>query len=349
MAQPGRKHAGDFVCLRIMYTIGAILPTTKLFGGVRRFFELGERFIQQGHRMIILSPEGEKPDWFSYNATVDKIDNRDQYHFSILFIMQKEALPLLLAASARIKVFYHVLQTEEIKEVLKHPEVRIFANSTNIALHDKKKYGIEALPLQGGVNLPATIKPVAEQREEDVFTIMCFGRLSRMRKGTRFVVWAAERLYRQGYNVKLLLYDAPIDEKSKRLIAAFKPKLPFEFVLNHPVEDNESLFKRASVFVSAEKNAGWSNASAEALSCGIPLVATLSGTKDFLVHNKTGLVVWRNSFSIAWAIKRLIKNKDLRASLSVNGRKKIEEFSWDILAGKILDYVQKEMAGSSQP
>lgn len=320
-----------------MHLIGAIVPTTKLFGGVRRYFELGERFIQHGHQMIILSPEGERPDWFTYRSKVDKIENINQYKFTALFCMQKEVLPLLLAANASLKIFYHVLESEEIKDVLKHPEIKIFANSTNILLHDRKKYGIEAFLQQGGVNLPATIKDVSN--DDEVFTIMCFGRLVRKRKGTRFVVRAAEKLYRSGYNIKLLLYDTPVDEKSKKLIEGFKAKVPFEFVLNHPVADNESLFKRASVFVSAEKKAGWSNASAEALSCGIPLIATLSGTKDFLINNETGLVVWRNSFSIARALKKLIKDKALRGRLSVNGRKKIESFSWDVLATNILAYI----------
>jgi glycosyltransferase involved in cell wall biosynthesis len=320
-----------------MHLIGAIVPTTKLFGGVRRFFELGERFIQHGHQMIILSPEGEKPDWFTYRSKVDKIENINQYKFTALFSMQKEVLPLLLAANASLKIFYHVLESEEIKDILKHPEIKIFANSTNILLHDRKKYGIEAFLQQGGVNLPATIKDVSN--DDEVFTIMCFGRFVRKRKGTRFVVRAAERLYRGGYNIKLLLYDTPVDEKSKKLIEEFKARVPFEFVLNHPVADNESLFKRASVFVSAEKKAGWSNASAEALSCGIPLIATLSGTKDFLIHNETGLIIWRNSFSIARALKKLIKGKALRCRLSVNGRKKIESFSWDVLATNILAYI----------
>jgi glycosyltransferase involved in cell wall biosynthesis len=320
-----------------MYTIGVILPSAKLFGGIRRFFELGERFTQQGHRMIILTPEGIMPDWFNYNSTVDKIANISQYNFTALFAMQKEALNQLLNASASIRIFYHILKSEEIKEVIKHPEIKIFANSTNILQHDKKKYGIDAILLQGGVNLPATIKDVS--KNDDVFTIMCFGRLGRMRKGTRFVVRAAEKLYRQGYEIKLLLFDTPVDEKSQKLVEKFTTRVPFEFVLNHPVAENESLFKRASVFVSAEKNAGWSNSSAEALSCGIPLIATLSGTKDFLIHNKTGLVVWRNSFSIARALKKLIKDKQLRVKLSINGRKKIESYGWDDLAAKILSYI----------
>ncbi len=328
-----------------MYTIGAILPTTKLFGGVRRFFELGERFIQQGHTMIILTPEGEQPDWLHYSVIVEKLSNIDQYHFTALFAIQKEALSLFQEANADIRIFYHVLESEDITDVIKYPEIKIFANSTNILQHDKKKYGIDAFLLKGGVNLPATIKDVS--KEEDVFTIMCFGRLGRKRKGTRFVVKAAERLYRQGYHVKLLLYDTPIDEKSKKDIEQFTTKVPHEFVLNHPVAENEALFKRASVFVSAEKNAGWSNSSAEALSCGIPLIATMSGTKDFLVDNETGLVVWRNSFSISRALKKLISDKALRIKLSVNGRKKIELFNWDKLAADILTYIdnlQKKQA-----
>lgn len=320
-----------------MYTIGVVLPNTKLFGGVRRFFELGEHFISHGHQMIILTPEGEAPDWFNYKSTVDIISNLDQYHFSVLFITEIKFLNELLAGNATLKVFYHILESEKIHDVLKHPEIKIFANSANMALHDKKKYGIETVVQQGGVNLPSTIKDFS--KDDDPFVVMCFGRLSRKKKGTMIVVKAAERIYKQGYKIKLLLFDTPTDEKSKKAIEDFKTIVSYEFVLNHPVADNESLFKRASVFVSAEKRAGWSNASAEALSCGIPLIATLSGTRNFLIDNETGLVVWRNTFSIARALKKMIKDKELRMKLSVNGRKKIEEFSWTNLAVSILNYL----------
>lgn len=38
-------------------TMAAILPHTKLFGGVKRFLELGSVFESHGHRFLVFTPE----------------------------------------------------------------------------------------------------------------------------------------------------------------------------------------------------------------------------------------------------------------------------------------------------
>lgn len=320
------------------FIIGVILPHTKLFGGVKRFFELGEIFIRQGHQMIIFTPDGVSADWCKFNGKVEKISNITSYSLHALFLTEPEFLKDLLAADSKLKIFYHVGPRASLKEVLKHKEVILFVNSENMFLLDKKKYGIEGIKAKGGVKLPDEIKIPVENPSP--FTIMCYGRLSRKGKGTGIVVRAVKSLYRKGHNVKLLLFDTPIDEKGRELAANFDPGIPFEFILNHPVDKNEELFKRADVFVAVEKKGGWSNTAAEALSAGIPLIASNTGTKDFLIHEETGLKVWRMSWFVEKAILRLMKDYSLRKKLSVNGRKKMETLDWNSLADFILKYIK---------
>ncbi len=44
--------------------IAVILPHIKLFGGVKRYLELGNVFVDMGHQFIIYVPEKAKIDWF---------------------------------------------------------------------------------------------------------------------------------------------------------------------------------------------------------------------------------------------------------------------------------------------
>lgn len=325
------------------YKFAVILPHTLLFGGVRRFFELGELFIRNGHQMYVFTPEGKSPDWFRFSGTVDTLSNLGNYSLDCLFTTEHVFLQNLLEARSKLKIFYHVGPRASLKEVMKHPEVIVFSNSTNMYLYDKKKYGLETVKALGGVHIPEKAKEIT--LPQDPFTIMCYGRLSRKGKGTGIVVKAAEKLFRQGYNIKLVLFDAPLDEKGRKQIEAFKPKVPFEFVVDHPVEKNEDLFKRADVFVAVEKKGGWSNTAAEALSAGIPLVASNTGTNDFLVDGVTGLKVWRHSFFVKKAIKKLMNNIELQKKLAANGREKMKTLSWEALAGFIMKFVDERLKG----
>lgn len=322
--------------------LGVILPHTKLFGGVKRFFELGNIFIDKGHEFIVFTPEGLAPDWFNFNGKIDVLNNLSSYSLDALFFVEVKVLKNVLEAKAKNKIFYYVITKKILKDIVKHPEIKIFANSTNVYEYAKKHYRIESFKAFGGVDVKkfATTSP---KTISDEITVMVYGRLNRKRKGARFVIRACERLYRRGKKIKLLLFDTPVDEKSKELIEKFTCKVPHEFVLNHPVNDNKSLFRRGDIFVSAEKRAGWSNTSAEAMASEVAVIATKSGTKDIIINNETGLVIRRNSFSIAKAINKLINSEELRNKLAANGRKYIEKFDWEILANNIYKYLEDKV------
>lgn len=315
---------------------GVILPHTKLFGGVRRFFELGEILHRRSHQMIIFTPDGIKPDWFLYSGEIEKLDNLSQYTFDALFITETDFLDHLIRARTRLRVFYHVGPRANLDKVLKQKDIIVFSNSSNMYELDKRKYGIETIKAFGGVHIPDQAK---EYNPGNPIKIMAYGRLTRKGKGTSLVIRACEKLYSKGYPVKLILFDSPIDELSFQKIKNFKCKVPYDFILNHPVDKNEELFKMADIFVAAEKKGGWSNTAAEALASGIPVVATKTGTRDFLFDNETGLSVWRFSFFIRRALERLINDKPLATRLARNGREKISAYSWEKLADFIEQYV----------
>jgi glycosyltransferase involved in cell wall biosynthesis len=318
-------------------TMGAILPHTKLFGGVKRFFELGDVLSTRGNRFIVFTPEGLAPDWYPDACPVEKVSKLPSYQLDALFITEEAFLEDLLNANTRLRIFYHVGPRPKLFRALKYKEVIVFVNSTNMFDLDRRKYGIRAVKALGGVRISTVAK--APKKQGAPFVVMAYARLSRKGKGTELVVNACEKLYKKGYNIKLLLFDSPLDEMSCEKVRKFHCKVPFEFVIDHPVRDNSKLFARADVFVAAEKKGGWSNTAAEALASAVPLIGTSTGTKDFLIHNETGLLVWRHSYFIRKAIERLIKNPDLAHTLAVNGRRKIEEFNWEALADFIQSYV----------
>jgi glycosyltransferase involved in cell wall biosynthesis len=321
-------------------TLGVILPHTKIFGGVKRFFEIGNILIQRGHKFIVFTPEGERPFWFDFKGDVQVLESISRFSFDALFTTEPAFLDDLFKADTKVRVFYAVLQRRYMRKVVAQKNLIIFANSGKLYDYlggEKRKNLVKCI---GGIDANKFhYQPKEPRNPSEPFTVLAYGRFYRKKKGTSLVVKACESLYRKGYNVKLLLFDSPVDDLSRKKVSAFTCKVPFEFFVDYPVERLPELYYKADVFVSAERNAGWSNTTAEAMACGVPVIATTSGTEDFLFDDETGLRVWRHPYFIRKAIEKVINDPVRARTLAENGRKKITEFSWTRLADFFEAYI----------
>jgi glycosyltransferase involved in cell wall biosynthesis len=120
--------------------------------------------------------------------------------------------------------------------------------------------------------------------------------------------------------------------------------VPFDFHLNLSQDKMAWLYSQADLFVSAEKRAGWSNTTAEAMACKIPVLCTKSGTQDFAVHDETAFTIpYAHPFLLRLGIKRMIEDKELRFRLARSGYEKILEFTWSSVADTLEGIFQKEL------
>lgn len=321
--------------------LGVILPHTRLSGGVKRFIELGRIFSEQGHSFTVYTPDGKPPAWTTNHSRIASFSDLSGEENEVLFITDRKHKQVLIDARAKYKVFYHVSLHHKSRIMVLDKRLHTFACSTNVARHDKLWFGAKPFLAAGGVNTTLFYPRVLPDIHEKTLTILIYGRIFEKVKGTKIAVQACERLLKKYPFIKLLLFDTPISPSMSEAIENFTTPVPYDFILNHPVEENISIFHRADIFVGAEKGAGWANTVAEAMACGIPVVATNSGTMDILIHNKTGLVVKRNPASIARGIEKLIKAPELRNELAIQARKHIENFDWKILANRIISWYEE--------
>lgn len=327
-------------------TFGVILPHTKIFGGVKRFFEIGNILILKGHHFMVFTPDGQPPGWFDFKGSVLKLERISAYSFDALFTTEPDFIGELDKANTQLRIFYAVLQRRYIKQVTSRKDLIVFANSGSLYRYlggEKKENVFKCI---GGID---TKKFEFRRREPRTpgapFVVLVYGRFYRRKKGTSLVVKACEALYKDGYNLKLLLFDTPVDDEARKKVQKFTCALPFQFFVDFPVEKVAELYHQSDLFVSAERNAGWSNTCAEAMACGVPVIATTSGTEDFLIHGQTGLVTWRHPWFIKRAIKKIYHDNDLRSTVAVNARQKIEGFSWENLAEVIETVILKGRSG----
>ena len=324
--------------------IGVLLPHTKLYGGVKRFLELGNIFVEMGHGFCAYTPDAEPPKWFDFRGRMAKMDELAGDSLDALFTTTTAFVPMLAAAHARHKVFYHVRIKENLRDFVDDDGIEIFACSSNVYEHDLRRYHRKAFMAVGGVTVAnykaKTDYSVGEGRP---FVVMGYGRLAERVKGTKYVVKACEHLYRRGYNIKLLLFDTALSAEWQRKIDSFTCKCPFEFVQNHPFNRNSELFNRADCFVSAEnpRYSGWNNTVAEAMACALPVVSTKAGTMDLLDDGVNGIRSARWTFCFERHIARLYHDEELRRRLGTAARRHVEQFDWHLVAERIIKHIEQ--------
>ncbi|MBN1981574.1 MAG: glycosyltransferase [Chitinivibrionales bacterium] len=328
--------------------IGAILPHTLLFGGVKHYLEIGETFIARGHSYVLFTPDGHAVQWCEFHGTVLPLTEIGHFQFDLLMTSEEMFLEHLINSTARIKVFYVINENKALRRIVKNRDILFFANSTRSLRRIQRIIRVTAFRAFCGVNTDDFF-PGEETIPQRPFVVMTYGRQSMRLKGTHLVTKACEHLYKNGFDIKLLLFDSVTDKNTGADINNYKAACPYEFVVNHPVKKNHKLYHRCHVFASAERKGTWPNTASEAMACGRAVIASTIGSDDFVFNGKTGLLIRRNYRSIARAIKRLYLNPGLRKQLATNGVAVVRRFQWRITADRILSLCESGQAHSMYP
>jgi hypothetical protein len=127
-----------------------LLPHTRLYGGVKRFFELGAALSRMSHSLTVYTPDGVKPQWGGYDVVVRPLRDLTDAEPDILFFTESRFLDAALESRAKYKVFYHVRPSDRIRKIVKHRDIHLFACSTNIYRSDRLWYRVRPFPALGG-------------------------------------------------------------------------------------------------------------------------------------------------------------------------------------------------------
>jgi len=320
--------------------LAVLLPHLGVYGGIRRFFELGRVWSTRGHDVALAVPpeaKGAEP-WLPVPGRILDFEalRRERWH---AVITPDPKLFQEYRAEDSLRVFYAVLEKAPGAEGAWRDADLVLANSTGMVRHLAKR-GVRAVAAVGGVNgdlfhVPATDSRAARAREGGPVRALVYGRLSRKRKGSwtaaRAVAMAARRARSR---VELILFDAPPPGEPPP--EALSLPIPNRWVLRPSQEELSALYGDSDLFVSAERRAGWCNTAAEAMACGAAVVCTESGTEDFAFHGETALV---SRFPWAWSLARyvetLLRDPPLRTRIAARGRDRIASFPWERTADTI--------------
>ncbi len=316
--------------------IAALLPHLQVFGGVRRYLELGNEFARLGHAFTLYHPEGEPPDWLPFEGRTRPFSALGDDTFDVGLCSEYSILDRFSSLPASRKFFYFVLEGHAREKEVARSGLGLLANSEGLASRIERRYGVACGRAPGGVN-PGLFHPLPSRPARDSFNILCYGRIIKRRKGIRYILSAVDGLARRFPNLRLILFDTLVGEDRRDPRPLIHTRVPFDFHLGLPQNRMAWLFGQADLFVSAELRAGWSNTTAEAMACRVPVVCTPSGTRDFAFDGRTALVAPLPApFLLRRRIRRLIEDPALRDRLAEAGYRKISEFTWTALAERLL-------------
>jgi len=186
-------------------------------------------------------------------------------------------------------------------------------------------------------------KPV-EQYRDGKLNILFVGRLEK-RKGFKYLLGAYERVKKQFPQCRLIVVSPPggLCQKYEKLATKRNLK-DVVFPGYVSFEDLPRYYNTADIFCSPAT--GWESFGMvlmEAMATGKPIVASdIPGYAGLISHGVEGLLVKpRDEKALASALMSLLRDKSMREKMGEKGKLKAKDYSWEMVAQKVMEYYQK--------
>lgn len=201
-----------------------------------------------------------------------------------------------------------------------------------------KGYGISDVKILGsGVNVDF-FKP-SDNHPENKKYILYTGRLE-YSKGLIDLIIAMQHVCSIFPDVKLtIIGNGSLKLRLMKLSRNLDLSQNVSFIGNVPHKKINKYYNSSLIYVLPSYYEGLPIGLLEAMSCGLPVVATnIPGNLECIVNGKTGLIVpSHDPQKLANAIICLLKNPKQRKNMGYNGRKRVEKyFTWDAVARRVL-------------
>lgn len=313
--------------------IGCILPHTGVYGGVRRWIEIGNEFIKLKHEYVLYTPDGKGPTWLECNVPTKTWDElEDRTDIDILICGDAFSLAELKKATGKVKVMSIIfnLDTEfKIGALYKQylHEGFLLGGFSSDWKNSKPLQGCSGFTAVGGVNTKV-FHPM-EVEKNSKFNILFYA-VHRPWKRVEDIVAALKLLDQE--KIHLICFESQMRDDEKWNFGG----LNVERVIPKTQEDVVRLYNRADCLVTVSEAGLWRNTAAEAMACKVPVVCTKIGSVDIAVDGETALLVpTRSPKIIAEKIKMLMEDSKLKTKIASGGYKRAQELTWGKVVGEL--------------
>jgi glycosyltransferase involved in cell wall biosynthesis len=325
--------------------ISAFLPHVGVFGGVRRFLELGNAWTAMGHEVTLFHPGGEPPGWLAFRGRVAPLAAAATGAADLALCADPHTFDAFAAHEARTRLYYCVIEGDPgVARAAHDRRTMLAANSGTLRRALASRTRRPVLDGAGGINV-AQFRPDPSRRAASPLRLLLNGRRSRPKKGTDLILQALRGLECQ-VPLEIVLFDSTGEHNRQDPRDGLALPAHARFVLDPTQEELAALYQSAHLFVAAERKAGWCNTALEAMASGAATVCTRSGTGDFARDGENALVVpFRHAFFLRRAVTRLLRDPALRERLAGAGPAEAARWTWELLARKLLAQLPGDRAG----
>jgi glycosyltransferase involved in cell wall biosynthesis len=252
-----------------------------------------------------------------------------------------------------------------LTELLRRVIIRFFYNRADSIIVNANAMGVQlrqmfSIPLDKikVIHNPINIQKIILLSKEDVHNpwykenvpiIIGVGRLS-SQKGFSYLIKAIHIIDREGIQCRLLILGkGKEDKKLKKLVKdlCIDDKVIFLGFQENPYK----YLAKSTLFVLSSLYEGLPNALLEALSLGVPSIATRcpTGPEEIITDGVDGILVPpADEKALANAIKKLLLVKNLRKRLSEAARKRAEDFRVEKIIKQYENVIDNVCAASAE-
>jgi len=270
------------------------------------------KIVKQIGKTIILYGSGEHP--LSFINKYKK--ENEKWKIQKVPMAWDERQFARFAESIRLSDFIITLSRESKRSYIEHG-------------YDSKK--IYICPLGTDLSLESRAIIKTNFNKKCSFNVVFMGRVGVM-KGTQYLLEAWKRANLPKNAVLHICGSHPYG--ASEIINRFKN---LKNVCYPGFVNAKEYFEKADVFVLPTLSEGFPRSVLEGMSYGLPGIVTPAASESIL-HKKNGIIVpYCDSNSIAYWLKQLYKNKEMRKKIGLEAKKVMEDYTWEKFSNNIIE------------
>ena len=169
------------------------------------------------------------------------------------------------------------------------------------------------------------------------FTVTAGATIMGAKKGLNFLIEAFAKFAKDKKDVELLLIgDGDLKESLEMMVSELALDKKVKFLGRKDKNWLKENLPKCHAFCLPSLNEGMSNATLEAMACGLPIIITPVGGSKELLGGNGFLVAQADPEAIAERLDLLYKDKELRISMAKESRKRAIGMSWQKVAEEYL-------------